>query len=228
MYIVELYNVKKIYKSGNREWIGLNDVTLKVEKGEFLSIIGPSGSGKTTLLNIIGLMDSPTSGHVIIDGKDVTYTTEKEKALLRNKYIGFVFQSYNLISFMTVYQNVELPLIIAGIGEKERRERVMEVLKTVPGLLELKDKKPNQLSGGQQQRVAIARALVTDPPIILADEPTANLDTTTGQQIVELFRDIKERLGKTIIMATHDLEMLKYSNRIVYIRDGKIEKEEVK
>ncbi|QIW23195.1 ABC transporter ATP-binding protein [Sulfolobus sp. S-194] len=227
-HTVQLIDVSKVYKSGGNEWVALRDVNLYVEEGEFIALVGPSGSGKTTMLNIIGLMDSPTEGHVILEGKDVTYLSEKEKSEFRNKYIGYVFQSYNLISFLTVYQNVELPLVISGIPKKEREKIVEEVLNLVPGIYELRNKKPIQLSGGQQQRVAIARALVTKPKLILADEPTANLDVNTGKAIVDLFKKIKDEMGITIVMATHDLEMLKNCDRIVYIRDGKIERIEDK
>lgn len=224
--VIELINVTKVYKNKSIEYVALKNVNLKVERGEFIAIVGPSGSGKTTLLNIIGLLDSPTTGKVILEGKDVTTLSDNEKAELRNKKIGFVFQTYNLISYLTVYENVELPLVVSGVPETERRKIVMDTLAKIPGLLELKDKKPNQLSAGQQQRVAIARALVMNPSIILADEPTANLDTRNGQAIVSLFREINEKMGVTIIMATHDPEMLKYCKRIIQIRDGVIEKEE--
>ncbi|BCU68895.1 ABC transporter ATP-binding protein [Stygiolobus caldivivus] len=222
--VIQLLDVNKVYKTGNNEWVALRDVNLNVEDGEFIALVGPSGSGKTTLLNIIGLMDSPTRGHVVLEDKDVTYLGEKEKSELRNKYIGYVFQSYNLISFLTVYQNVELPLVIAGVPEKERQKMVEEVLQTIPGIYELRNKRPTQLSGGQQQRVAIARALVNRPKVILADEPTANLDINTGKAVVDLFKKIKDELGITIVMATHDLEMLKNCDRIVYIRDGMVER----
>ena len=222
--IVQLIDVTKVYKANSREWVALRGVNLTVEEGEFVALVGPSGSGKTTMLNIIGLMDSPTSGHVVIEGKDVTYLSEREKAEFRNRHIGYVFQSYNLISFLTVYQNVELPLVIAGVPKGERERIVEETLKMIPGIYELRDKRPNQLSGGQQQRVAIARALVMRPKILLADEPTANLDLNTGKAIVDLFKRIKEEMGVTIIMATHDLEMLKHCDRIVYLRDGRIER----
>ena len=224
--VIQLIDVNKVYKTGNNEWVALRDINLNVEEGEFIALVGPSGSGKTTLLNIIGLMDSPTRGHVILEDKDVTYLGEKEKSELRNKYIGYVFQSYNLISFLTVYQNVELPLVIAGVPEKEREKMVEEVLRTIPGIYELRNKRPTQLSGGQQQRVAIARALVNRPKVILADEPTANLDINTGKAVVDLFKKIKDELGITIVMATHDLEMLKNCDRIVYIRDGTVERVE--
>jgi putative ABC transport system ATP-binding protein len=225
--VIELINVSKVYRSKASEYIALKNINLKVEKGDFLAIVGPSGSGKTTLLNIIGLLDSPTSGSVILEGKDVTTLNESEKAYLRNKKIGFVFQTYNLISYLTVYENVELPLVISGINESERRKIVIDILSRIPGLLDLKDKKPNQLSAGQQQRVAIARALVMNPSIILADEPTANLDTRSGQAIISIFREISDKMRVTIIMATHDPEMLKHCKRIIYIRDGIIERDEM-
>ena len=224
--VVETIGLKKVYKTTrNIEYVALRSITLKVKKGEFLVIAGPSGSGKTTLLNLIGLLDSPTSGKIIIDGKDVTNFDEDQRAIFRRKNIGFVFQSYNLITYLTVLENVELALAAAGVPITKRKEKAEEILSMIPGMLELKNKKPNELSAGQQQRVAIARALANDPKILLADEPTANLDLKTGEAIVELMRKLNEEKGVTIIMATHDPEMMKYADRIVYIRDGMIEKE---
>ncbi|WP_338604816.1 ABC transporter ATP-binding protein [Sulfolobus tengchongensis] len=223
--IIDIIDLKKIYKVKNVEYVALRGVNLKVKKGEFLVIAGPSGSGKTTLLDLMGLLDSPTSGKIIIDGHDVTYFDEDERATFRRKYIGFVFQSYNLITYLTVLENVELALAAAGVPVWKRREKAEEILSLIPGMLELKNKRPNELSGGQQQRVAIARALANDPKILLADEPTANLDSKTGEAIVELMKKLNDEKEVTIVMATHDPDMMKYADRIVYIRDGSIEKE---
>ena len=223
--IVESINLKKVYKTRGVRYVALRGVNLTVKKGEFLVIAGPSGSGKTTLLNLIGLLDSPTRGRIVIDGIDVTKFNEDQRAMFRRKNIGFVFQSYNLITYLTVLENVELALAAAGVPITKRREKAEEILSMIPGMLELKNKKPNELSAGQQQRVAIARALANDPKILLADEPTANLDSKTGQAIVELMNKLNKEKGITIIMATHDPEMMKYADRIVYLRDGMIEKE---
>ncbi|QGA54572.1 ATP-binding cassette domain-containing protein [Sulfolobus sp. E5-1-F] len=223
--LIDAIDLKKVYKTKNIEYIALRGVTLKVKKGEFLVIAGPSGSGKTTLLDLLGLLDSPSAGKIIIDGSDVTNFDEDKRAIFRRKYIGFVFQSYNLITYLTVLENVELALAAVGIPVWKRKEKAEEILSMIPGMLELKNKKPNELSGGQQQRVAIARALANDPKILLADEPTANLDSKTGEAIVELMKKLNDEKKVTIIMATHDPDMMKYADRIVYIRDGLIEKE---
>ena len=223
--VIDTLDLKKVYKTKSVEYVALRGVTLKVKRGEFLVIAGPSGSGKTTLLDMLGLLDSPTSGKIIIDGKDVTKFDEDKRAIFRRKNIGFVFQAYNLITYLSVLENVELALAAAGVPVTKRKEKAEEVLSMIPGMLELKNKKPNELSGGQQQRVAIARALANDPKILLADEPTANLDSKTGEAIVELMNKLSKEKGVTIIMATHDPDMMKYADRIVYIRDGMIEKE---
>ena len=223
--VIDTVDLKKVYKTKNVEYVALRGITLKVKRGEFLVIAGPSGSGKTTLLDLIGLLDSPTSGKIIIDGKDVTKFNEDQRAMFRRKNIGFVFQSYNLITYLSVLENIELALAAAGSPVTKRKEKAEEILSMIPGMLELKNKKPNELSAGQQQRVAIARALANDPKILLADEPTANLDSKTGEAIVELMKKLNKEKGVTIIMATHDPEMMKYADRIVYIRDGMIEKE---
>ncbi|QIW23749.1 ABC transporter ATP-binding protein [Sulfolobus sp. S-194] len=223
--LIIIENLKKIYKIKNMEFPALRGINLKIYKGEFLGIAGPSGSGKTTLLDMIGLLDSPTEGRIIIDKKDVTKFNEDERAVFRRKNIGFVFQSYNLISYLTVLENVELALAAAGYPGSKRREKAEEILSMIPGMIELKNKKPTELSAGQQQRVAIARALANDPKILIADEPTANLDSKTGEAIVELLRKLNEEKGVTIVMATHDPMMMKYVDRLVYIRDGLIEKE---
>jgi len=223
--VIDTLNLKKVYKTKSVEYVALRGVTLKVKRGEFLVIAGPSGSGKTTLSDMLGLLDSPTSGKIVIDGKDVTKFNEDQRAIFRRKNIGFVFQAYNLITYLSVLENVELALAAAGVPVTKRKEKAEEVLSMIPGMLELKNKKPNELSGGQQQRVAIARALANEPKILLADEPTANLDSKTGEAIVELMNKLNKEKGVTIIMATHDPDMMKYADRIVYIRDGMVEKE---
>ncbi|MEM0016641.1 MAG: ABC transporter ATP-binding protein [Saccharolobus sp.] len=223
--VIETVDLRKIYKVKGIEFVALRGISLKITNGEFVVVAGPSGSGKTTLLDLIGLLDSPTDGRILINSINVTDLSEDDRAIFRRKNIGFVFQSYNLITYLTVLENVELALAAAGVPIWKRREKAEEVLSMIPGMLELKNKKPNELSGGQQQRVAIARALANDPKILLADEPTANLDSKTGEAIVELFRKLNEEKGITIVMATHDPDMMKYADRIIYIRDGLIEKE---
>ncbi len=225
--IVDAVDLSKVYKTKKAEYVALRGVSLKVREGEFLVIAGPSGSGKTTLLDLIGLLDTPSSGKIIINNIDVTNFNEDQRANFRKKYIGFVFQSYNLITYLSVLENVELALASLGIPAWKRREKAEEILSLVPGMLELKNKKPNELSGGQQQRVAIARALANDPKILIADEPTANLDSKTGLAIVELISKLNKEKNVTVIMATHDPDMMRYADRIVYIRDGQIEKEVV-
>ncbi|MEM3832247.1 MAG: ABC transporter ATP-binding protein [Thermoprotei archaeon] len=226
MNIVELRNVAKVYRlpKAPEVW-ALRNINLKVRRGEFLSIMGPSGHGKTTLLQIIGLLDKPTSGTVIINGVEVDSLNANELARFRNRVLGFVFQQYNLINRMTVLENVEIPLIIRGIPRSKRIEMVKEALIMVGGDLTWLTKKPTQLSGGQQQRVAIARAIVGNPEIILADEPTGNLDSGYSRIIMETFIKLN-KTGKTIIMVTHNPEIAMCSERIVLIRDGIIVGEE--
>lgn len=204
----------------------LHDVNLQVETGEFLSILGPSGSGKSTMMNIIGCLDVATSGQYILSGNDIEDLDEIELAKVRNKEIGFIFQSFQLLSRMSALKNVELPLIYSGISSSERKERSMKMLERV-GLKDKMDNLPSQLSGGQQQRVAIARALVTEPTILLADEPTGALDQRTGQQVMELFKELNQD-GRTIIMITHDTNIADYGKRIVNILDGYLTEQEVK
>ncbi len=224
-YVVEVIGLKKVYRSNGIDTYALNGVDLRVRRGEFIAIVGPSGSGKSTLLNMLGALDKPTEGKVIIDGVDITTLSDNKRAELRNEKIGFVFQSYNLIPRIDVLRNVELPLVLRGISPAERRRKALEMLEEV-GLADKARNKPNQLSGGQQQRVAIARALVTDPSIILADEPTGNLDSKSGQAIVELFKTLN-RKGRTIIVVTHNMEVARETNRIIYLRDGRVEREEI-
>jgi putative ABC transport system ATP-binding protein len=220
MALVELRNVSKIYHLGGEEIRALDDVSLDINGGEFISIIGPSGSGKSTLMHILGCLDSPTLGTIMLDGTKIEKASPRELATIRNRKIGFVFQFFNLLPKLNVLQNVELPMIYSGTSGKERRERGMEALKMV-GLENRSKHKPNQLSGGQQQRVAIARALVNSPKIIFADEPTGNLDSHTGEAILNLFRDLSEK-GRTIILVTHDPEIAAVTPRRIEIRDGKI------
>ena len=219
--IMQLVDVWKAYRVGDIVTWALRGVNLSILRGEFIAIMGPSGSGKTTLLNIIGLLDRPTKGKVYIDGVDVSVLSSDSLARLRNKKIGFVFQQFNLVARMSVYENIELPLIPAGIPPRLRREMVLKALKAAGGEEEWLTKKPTQLSGGQQQRVAIARALVNNPEIILADEPTGNLDRASARTVVETFTKLNAG-GQTIVVVTHDPEVANCSNKIYLIRDGVI------
>lgn len=218
MTVVELDNVKKIYSMGDAEVHALKGVSFKVEQGEFISIMGPSGSGKSTCMNMIGCLDTPTSGIVKIDGKETAKMTETELAVLRNKTIGFVFQQYHLIPSMTVIENVMLPLKYKRTDRRERLALAKAALEKV-GLQERENHRPNELSGGQKQRVAIARAIIAEPKIILADEPTGALDTKTGIQVMDLFRDIN-KTGTTIIIVTHDPRIGESTERCIKILDG--------
>lgn len=221
--VIQLTNIIKNYGSGDIITQVLHGISLTVKKGEFLAITGPSGSGKSTLLNILGLLDNPTSGEYILNGQNVTKLTDDNAAYIRNKEIGFVFQSFNLLKRASVLENVVLPAIYAGIKNAERVNRAEELLKQV-GLGDQIHKKPNQLSGGQQQRVAIARALMNNPAIILADEPTGNLDTKAGNDIMTILKDLNKQ-GRSIIMITHEKDIAKQAQKIISLRDGKIEKE---
>ena len=220
MALLELRNVSKIYHLGGEEIRALDDVTVDIDRGEFVSIIGPSGSGKSTLMHILGCLDSPSLGSVKLDGVEIASASQRALARIRNRTIGFVFQFFNLLPKLNVVQNVELPMIYAGLGGRERRERAIAALAQVELGHRLKNR-PNQLSGGQQQRVAIARALVNDPKIILADEPTGNLDTHTGELILGLFRRLASE-GRTVILVTHNPEIAAVTPRRIEIRNGKI------
>lgn len=218
-------NLTKIYKNGEVETVALDDVSFKVNEGEFVSIIGPSGSGKSTLMHIIGALDTPTSGEYFLNGREVSKLNDDELSDLRRSKIGFVFQSFNLLPRTTVLQNVMLPLFYTGVSKEERVTRAKECLKYA-GMEESKFMNlSNQLSGGQMQRVAIARALINNPSIILADEPTGNLDTKTSHVIMEALQELNKK-GHTIILITHELDVADCANRIIHIRDGKIEKDE--
>jgi len=223
MSLVELRNVSKIYHLGGEEIRALDDVSLDIELGEFISIIGPSGSGKSTLMHILGCLDSPTKGSIKLDNTMIHDASARELAAIRNRKIGFVFQFFNLLPKLNVLQNVELPMVYSGVTSRQRRERALEALKLVD--LDNRSKhRPSQLSGGQQQRVAIARALVNDPKIVFADEPTGNLDSHTGELILELFRTLSQK-GHTIALVTHDPEIAAVTPRRIEIRDGKIAKQ---
>ncbi|HIP25730.1 MAG TPA: ABC transporter ATP-binding protein [Archaeoglobus profundus] len=219
--MIELINVTKVYKTGRFEVIALNNVSMKIEDGEFIAIMGPSGSGKTTLLNLIGCLDKPTKGKIIIDGVDTSQLTDKQLTELRRDKIGFIFQQYFLIPTLTALENVELPMIFKGIPRSERIRRAKELLSLV-GLEKEINRMPNELSGGQQQRVAIARALANDPSILLCDEPTGNLDSKSGKIVMDLIKTLNEERGVTVVLVTHNLEVANYAERVVRIVDGRI------
>ncbi|MBP6864166.1 MAG: ABC transporter ATP-binding protein [Candidatus Didemnitutus sp.] len=219
--VIDIRGVTKLYKMGEEIVHALRGVALQVHRNEYLAIMGPSGSGKSTLMNMLGCLDTPTSGHYEFAGKDVSSMSDDELADIRNREIGFVFQTFNLLPRSTSLANVELPLIYAGIPPHQRREQAIQALRNV-GLGERMGHKPNELSGGQRQRVAIARALVNNPSIILADEPTGNLDSRTGEEIMQLFEDLYAQ-GNTIIVVTHEEDIARHARRIVRLRDGLIE-----
>lgn len=225
MNIITIEHIAKFYQVGMEEVQALRDVSLKIDKNEYVAIMGPSGSGKSTLMNILGCLDTPTKGLYTFTNKNVSDMNDNELASIRNKEIGFVFQTFNLLARSNALHNVELPLIYAGVSKEERRERAKEALIKV-NLEDRMDHKPNELSGGQRQRVAIARALVTNPSIILADEPTGNLDTKTGEDIMALFENLYKQ-GNTIILVTHEEYIAEHANRIIRLRDGLIEKDEI-
>ena len=224
MEVVKIENVTRVYQIGKLETQALRGVNLSIESGEFTALVGPSGSGKTTLLQMIGCLDQPTSGRVIIGGKDVTKLNRNQRADMRRGPIGFIFQFFALIPTLTAYENVEMPLLLNGHSPKERQERVMELLKAVD-LTDRANNRPDQLSGGQQQRVAIARALASKPTLILADEPTANLDTTNGKQVMDIMKKLNKETGVTFVFATHDPRVISYASRVVTLQDGLIEKD---
>ncbi len=220
--MIECKHISKIYQNGNIETVALKDISLTVKDGEFVAIMGPSGSGKSTLMHILGCLDTPTSGQYFLDKKDVSCMSDDEMADIRRRKIGFVFQSFNLLPRATVLRNVELPLIYAEKLEKERREIAIKVLESSAFPKRFWNYRPNELSGGMMQRVAIARALTNNPVIILADEPTGNLDTKTGRVVLETFQKLHIEQGRTIILITHEQYVAEHAERIIYIRDGSI------
>jgi putative ABC transport system ATP-binding protein len=221
---ISISHVKKIYYTGDIETIALDDISFSIKKGEFVAIVGPSGSGKSTLMHVLGALDTPTSGNYILDGQDVSKLSKDQLAEIRNKKIGFVFQSFNLLARTTAIKNVALPMVYAGISKDERTKKAEELLKNV-GLGDRMNHTSSQLSGGQMQRVAIARALSMNPAIILADEPTGNISTVQAQEIMKIFQSLQKQ-GHTIVIITHEPSIAAYAQRTIYIKDGKIEKEE--
>jgi putative ABC transport system ATP-binding protein len=221
MAVIQLENATKIYTIGEIETRALDDVSLTIEEGEFTALVGPSGSGKTTMLQLMGCLDKPNSGAVKINGRDVTRFNANRRADLRREMIGFIFQFFALVPVLSAYENVELPLLLNGVPAKERRERVMELLNAVD-LADRANHRPDQMSGGEQQRVAIARALATRPLLVLADEPTANLDTANGKQAMEIMKRLNEQTGTAFIFATHDPRVVAFARRVVKLRDGRV------
>ncbi len=217
--MIKFNKIKKIYHMGTQTLEALSGVSLQIDAGEFVTVMGPSGSGKSTLMNIIGCLDTPTEGDYFLEGKNVAGLTFDQLASIRNKMMGFVFQNFNLLPYASAWENVELPMLFNGKNTKNRKERITELLKEV-GLLNWKEHRPSELSGGQQQRIALARALANDPPIILADEPTGNLDSKSGVEIMELLGRLWKK-GHTIIMVTHDERLASHSQRIIHLFDGR-------
>jgi len=223
--IIHFENLIKIYKVGETEVKALRGISNSIHNGEFVAIMGPSGSGKSTLMNIIGCLDRPTKGRYILEGEEVSTLNKNELARIRNKKIGFVFQTFNLLPRTTALENTELPLLYSNVASKRAKDLALKALASV-GLKGRELHYTNQLSGGEQQRVAIARALINDPPVVLADEPTGNLDSKTGQEIMEIFKKLNQEKRMTIILVTHDPEVAEFANRRIYLRDGQIVKEE--
>ncbi|MEC7159061.1 MAG: ABC transporter ATP-binding protein [Bacteroidota bacterium] len=223
--LIVLENIRKSYRLGGVDIHALDGVDLSIHQNEFVALMGPSGSGKSTLMNVLGCLDSPTSGKYALNGKDVGSMRDRQLSEIRNTEIGFVFQSFNLLPRMSSLDNVALPLVYAGISSKQRRARAQEMLELV-GLGDRLKNKPNQLSGGQRQRVAIARALANKPSLVLADEPTGNLDSTTAQEIMEMLTKVNAQ-GNTIVVVTHEREIAEYAQRIIHLKDGRIERHEV-
>lgn len=225
MPLIEVEEVRKVYRMDGVEFEALKGVSFTVDKGEFVIIMGPSGSGKSTIMHILGALDVPTSGRYVLDGKEIANMTRDELAHVRNRNIGFVFQGFNLLPRMNAMENVELPMLYAGVPPKERKAKANQALELV-GLLEWAYHRPNQMSGGQQQRVAIARALVNDAPLLLADEPTGSLDSKTGAQVMEMLQSLNETRGITVVLVTHDSNIAKYGKRIIRVLDGLISSDE--
>lgn len=221
MEVARVENVTRIFKVGEVETQALRGISFAVEKGEFTALVGPSGSGKTTLLQLLGCLDQPTSGRVVLNGKDVTHLSRDQRADLRRSMLGFIFQFFALIPTLTAYENVEMPLLLNHVPQNKRHARVMELLSAV-GLSDRAHHRPDQLSGGEQQRVAVARALASNPSLILADEPTANLDTENGSQVMEIMQRLNRETGVTFVFATHDPRVIRYARRVITLRDGLI------
>jgi len=219
--VVQCIDLKKYYVLGEVKVEALRGINMEIERGEFVSIMGPSGCGKTTLLNIIGSLDAPTSGKVILEGQEISRAKEKELTKIRRTLVGFVFQFYNLLPVLSALENVELPMLIAGVPKDQRTERALDLLEKV-NLLDRKDHKPDELSGGERQRVAIARALANRPSILLADEPTGDLDTESGLAVLELLKEVNKKENQTLILVTHDASIAHHSDRIIHIKDGRI------
>jgi putative ABC transport system ATP-binding protein len=218
--MIELQGIRKVYRTGSQSLEALRDVSLLIERGEFVSIMGPSGSGKSTLMNIVGCLDTPSEGNYILDGKRVAGLSFDQLAAVRGRKIGFVFQNFNLLPYATAWENVELPLLFDGKSARKRRERVAELM-TAIGLLDWREHRPSELSGGQQQRIALARALANDPPILLADEPTGHLDSKSGDEIMDILTELGKN-GRTIVMVTHNDHISARSQRIIRLFDGMI------
>ncbi len=226
MSIAKLENIHKVYHIGKIDFPALRGISFSVEEGEFLSIAGPSGSGKTTVLNLVGCLDKPSRGNIFLDDKDITALPTSKLADVRRKNIGFVFQTFNLIPVLTAMENVEFPLILEGRHESKERRRLVEEILTEVGLQDFIHRRPNEMSGGQQQRVAVARALVKKPKLVLADEPTANLDSVTGEEILQLMLELNQKTSTTFIFSTHDKMVMDFARRIIRLRDGKIESDQ--
>lgn len=223
-HLIELKDIYKIYRTGETEVHALDGVNLQIDSGEFVSIVGQSGSGKSTLMNLLGCLDTPTSGTYLLDGVDVSAMSENRLSDIRNRRIGFIFQGFNLISGLTAIENVELPLIYRKMDRKERKKLVYQSLERV-GLKKRMRHRPSEMSGGQQQRVAIARAIAASPPIIFADEPTGNLDSKSGEEVIRILRELNQE-GRTVILITHDNGIARRCNRVIHIHDGKIDRDE--
>jgi putative ABC transport system ATP-binding protein len=218
--MIELHGITKVYRTGSQVLEALRSVSLTIARGEFISIMGPSGSGKSTLMNIVGCLDTPTSGEYVLDGDNVAGLTFDQLAAVRNRKIGFVFQNFNLLPYATAWENIELPMLFDGKNGRKRRERITELLNAV-GLYDWRDHRPSELSGGQQQRIALARALANDPPILLADEPTGNLDSRSGEEIMAILTELW-RGGRTIVMVTHNDHIAAVSERTIRLFDGQV------
>ncbi len=222
--VIKVEHIGKIYRTKKMEYLAIKEMSLSVKKGEFVSILGPSGSGKTTLMNLIGTLDRPTSGQIFIDGIDTSSLKENELSILRNRKIGFIFQSYNLVPYLNVLENVTLPLMVDKLDNHENIEKGRRLLEEV-GLGQKLTKMPNELSGGEQQRVAIVRALINNPPIVLADEPTGNLDSKTSDAVMQILVRMGKEMDTTIVMVTHEQEIASFSERSIYVKDGVIERD---